>query len=88
MKRLTGGLIVAAVALGALAVRNARRALRQQEDEVTLAPAPQPAAGARPPRDDSMVIRRNEPLDNGIAVHSPFDGDRGIVRQAPANGQG
>jgi hypothetical protein len=31
--------------------------------------------------DEGMVIRRNEPIDNGIAVHSPFQGDPGIVAQ-------
>jgi hypothetical protein len=31
-----------------------------------------------------MVIWRNEPIDNGIAVHSPFQGDPGIVAQGRA----
>jgi hypothetical protein len=88
MKKLTGGLLVAAVALGILAARNARRVLSGEDTEQQAPPpAPQPATGNRQPQDQGMIIQRNEPLDNGIAVHSPFQGDPGIAANARSNGR-
>ena len=89
MGKLTGVLVVAAMALGVLAVRNARRAIAGEG-----AGYPQDSPPS-PPRttgghtlDEGIVIRRNEPLDNGIAVHSPFQGDPGIVAQGRSGDQG
>jgi len=80
MDRLTGGLILVAVALGVLAARDARRPAAGTE---TLRAAisgtqtpPRPAAGA----DQGMVILRPEPIDDGMIVRSPFGGDDGIAR--------
>ncbi len=80
MRKLTGGLIVAAMALGVLGVRNARRAMASDGAGQDSAASP-PGNRAGHTLDEGMVIRRNEPIDNGIAVHSPFQGDPGIVAQ-------
>ena len=80
MSKLTGGLIVAAMALGVLAVRTARRAIEDEPSgQPRATPASPPVAGTGRGIDDGMVIRRNEPLDDGIVVRSPFQGDPGIV---------
>ena len=80
MDRLTGGLILAAVALGVLAARDARRpTARMDAPQVTISGTqtpPRPAAGG----DQGMVILRPEPIDNGMIVRSPFGEDNGIVR--------
>ena len=80
MRKLTGGLIVGAMALGLLAVRYAHRAVAGDGAGQDSAVSP-PANRAGHTLDEGMVIRRNEPIDNGIAVHSPFQGDPGIVVQ-------
>ncbi len=80
MDRLTGGLILVAVALGVLAARDARRpAARMDAPQATTSGAwtpTRPAAGG----DQGMVILRPEPIDNGMIVRSPFGEDNGIVR--------
>lgn len=87
INKLTGGLIVAAVALGILAARNARRTTADKESmQQTPPPAQQPATGTRQPQDQGIVLR-NEPLDDGIAVRSPFNGDPGITTHARTNGR-
>ena len=83
MGKLTGGLIVGAMALGVLAVRHVRRAMAGDGTEQDSAASP-PRNRAGHTLDEGMVIRRNEPIDNGIAVHSPFQGDPGIVAQGRA----
>ena len=80
MGKLTGGLIVAAMAFGVLAMRNARRAIAG-DGAGQDSPASPPGNRGGHTLDEGMVIRRNEPIDNGIAVHSPFQGDPGIMAQ-------
>ena len=85
MGKLTGSLIVGAIALGVLAVRNAGRAIAGDgAGPPQDSPASQPGNRGGHTLDEGMVIRRNEPIDNGIAVHSPFQGDPGIVAQGRA----
>lgn len=80
MDRLTGGLILVAVALGVLAARDARRPSSRAEmphPQTSGAQGPaRPAAGGDP----GMVVLRPEPIDNGMIVRSPFGGDNGMVR--------
>jgi hypothetical protein len=86
MGKLTTALIGVAVAIGLLAARGARKGAKQ----VAL-PSPEPDNAARTSGGSSvsgMAILRNDPIDNGIAVRSPFDGDPGIVPTQPSsNGQ-
>jgi hypothetical protein len=88
MSKLTGGLIVAAVALGILAVRNTRRDMAAKQNEQPAPPRiQQPAPDGHRPQDEGMIIQRNGPVDNGIAVRSPFNADPGIVPHARRNGR-
>jgi hypothetical protein len=88
MKKLTGGLIVAAVALGVLAVRNARRAITgDAAGQPGPSTPPGQATGVGQSLDEGMVIRRNERLDESMVIQSPFQGDPGIVAQARNNGR-
>ncbi len=89
MDRLTTLLIGLAVGLGLLAARDARkgrRARASQEQAVSDSnSAPRAmAAEAQPPTQAASavggVVLRNDHIDDGIAVRSPFDGDRGITR--------
>ena len=85
MGKLTTALIGVAVAIGLLAARGARKGTKQ----VSPAP-PEPNAAAKGgggSATSGIVILRNDPIDNGIAVRSPFDGDRGIVRSQPSPGR-
>ncbi len=85
MGKLTGGLVVTAMALGVLAVRNMRRASAGNgAGPPQDSPASPPGKRGGHTLDEGMVIRRDEPIDNGIAVHSPFQGDPGIVAQGRA----
>ena len=74
MDRLTTGLIVAAVAIGMLANRDARRS---GSKAVAALDGAQPAPATM---DQGMVVLRNGPIDNGMVVRSPFKGDQGITR--------
>ena len=83
MDKLTTALIAAAVGLGLLAARNARGSQPDAQTDAQASPAPpSPTSQANLRQaDQGMVVMRNDPLDNDMVVHSPFDGDRGIVRQ-------
>lgn len=87
MNKLTGGLIIAAVALGILAARNARRDTTEKIGMQPIPPSTERPAIGKPKPEDQGIIQRNEPLDNGIAVRSPFNGDPGIVAHARTNGR-
>ena len=81
MDRLTTGLIVAAVAIGMLANRDARRSGSKAVAALDGAqPAPTPRKPAAETMDQGMVVLRNGPIDNGMVVRSPFKGDQGITR--------
>ena len=81
MDRITTGLIIAAVAIGVLSSQDARRSSDPEtRGAETPRPTPPPPAGAVPKHaDQGMIVMRNDHLDDGMAVHSPFDGDRGIT---------
>ena len=81
MDRLTGGLLIVAVGIGLLAARDARRSggrERMEQQAKSRMPPPSPKAAAE--RSDSgMAILRNDHVDDGMAVRSPFKGDPGIT---------
>lgn len=81
MSKLAPALVGVAIAIGLLAARAARKAPQPQH-----VPAAPPEGAKKPEGAPSsgMVVLRNGPIDNGIAVHSPFDGDRGIVHREQA----
>ena len=89
MDRLTTILIIVAVAIAVLAARDARRpqsaaaAESEPAQPVRTPPAGRPSQGI----DDGMVILRNDPIDNGMLVRSPFDEDPGIVRAPEIEGE-
>ena len=76
MDRLTGALIAAALAIGAIALRGARRGTQSPEPP----PEGPPAGTSLSGQHDRGIVLRNGPIDDGIAVRSPFRGDAGIVR--------
>ncbi len=84
MDKLTFGLVAAAAALGFFATRDARKT----QGSVTpvaagLQPEPPPRQlVGRATEDDGMVVLRNDPIDDGMIVRSPFDGDRGMAKNA------
>lgn len=79
---------MAAVALGILAVRNALQssAAKHKDQQPPATPPQQPATDAAKPQDSGMVIQRNGPVDNGMAVRSPFNSDPGIALHSRTNG--
>lgn len=80
MDRLTRILVGLAVGLGLLAARDARRAKKAQPTvPPSQPPVPSPKGPGRASGDDGMVIMRNEHIDDGIVVRSPFNGDPGMV---------
>lgn len=79
MDRLTGGLILVAVALGVLAARDARRPVAGTETLRAATSGAQTATRPAAGGDQGMVILRPEPIDDGMIVRSPFDGDNGIM---------
>jgi hypothetical protein len=85
MDKLTTGLIAVAAAIGLVALRDARQRAAQaapQGSGTSSLPPARPQAGDIDP---GMVILRNDHIDDGIAVQSPFKGDPGIV--APRSGE-
>lgn len=82
MDRLTRGLIVVAFAIGLMAARSARRRSEDQRQAAPQAQTPreEPRPSSPVKHGQGMVILRNEHLDDGIAVRSPFNGDRGIAQ--------
>lgn len=84
MDKLTLGLVAAAAALGFFATRDARKAQGSVAPvDAGFQPERQPRQPAgRAMEDDGMVVLRNDPIDDGMVVRSPFDGDRGIAKNA------
>ncbi len=83
MDKLTLGLITAAAAIGLISARGARSSSTRPSVAGTGARTPS-ASPDEPPRrdiDPGMAVLRNDHIDDGIAVRSPFDGDRGMARR-------
>ncbi len=80
MDRLTGILVGLAVGLGLLAARDARRAKKADRlSPATQPPAPRADASGARSIDPGMVIVRNDHIDDGMVVRSPFNGDPGMT---------
>ena len=88
MDRLTAALIAVGVGIGVLAMRQARRSERPAAALPTATDAPVGSGrqGAERSGDNGMVVLRNEPIDNGMVVRSPFNEDPGMLRAAGGRG--
>ncbi len=83
MDKLTTGLIAVAAAIGLIALRDARQRAAQDAPQGSgTSPVP-PARPKATDIDPGMVILRNDHIDDGMAVRSPFKGDPGIVAPRP-----
>ena len=83
MDKLTIGLISVAAAIGLISARGARSSSTQSPVAGTGAGTPS-ASPDEPPRrdiDPGMAVLRNDHIDDGMVVRSPFDGDRGLARR-------
>ena len=78
--KLTTALIAAALALYAFGARNGRTSSSTggagKSAKADARPEPSKSANIDP----GMVILRNDHIDDGIAIRSPFGGDPGIAR--------
>ena len=82
MDKWTLGLIAVAAALGFFASRDARKAHGSVSAVASGShlESKSPSSVSRANTDDGMVVLRNEPLDDGMVVRSPFDGDQGMAK--------
>lgn len=83
MDKLTIGLISVAAAIGLISARGARSSSIQPAVAGTGARTPSASPTEPPARDidPGMAVLRNDHIDDGMAVRSPFDGDRGMARR-------
>ena len=89
MDKLTIGLISVAAAIGLISARGASSSVTRPSVAGTGARTPS-ALPPQPPRrdiDPGMTVLRNDHIDDGIAVRSPFDGDRGMTRRPSSPGE-
>jgi hypothetical protein len=82
MDKVTIGLIAIAAAIGWLAARDARARAAAMPVQITSTPRHDPKRTG----DDRGVVLRNESVDDNMAVQSPFDADRGMVRRPAQDG--
>ena len=89
MDKLTLGLITAAAAIGLISARGARSSSTRPSAAGTGArtPSDSPPVPSRRDIDPGMTVLRNDHIDDGIAVRSPFDGDRGMTRRPSSPGE-
>ena len=91
MGRLTKLLLLGAAAVGLLVVRNRGRAEEAEMPDAARqggtrgAPDGVPAADGKVAR--GMVVMRNDHIDDGMVVRSPFQGDPGMVRKVEPGGE-
>jgi hypothetical protein len=89
MDKLTIGLISVAAAIGLISARGARSLSTSPSVAGSGArtPSATPAEPLRRDIDPGMAVLRNDHIDDGIAVRSPFDGDRGMARRPSSPGE-
>ena len=83
MDKLTIGLISVAAAIGLISARGARSSSTHPRATGSGARTPSTPSTQAPRHDidPGMAVLRNDHIDDGIAVRSPFDGDRGMARR-------
>jgi hypothetical protein len=84
MDKLTIGLISVAAAIGLISARGARSSSTQSPvaGRAVYTPSASPAEPPARDIDPGITVLRNDHIDEGMVVRSPFDGDRGMARRS------